>query len=76
MGLDAEVITEEVGTMWRTLYKLSKSLGDQGPQRVAVQMKTKIDKFKTHLPVLAVICNPGLRDRHWKAVSICEPSYP
>ncbi|XP_063710592.1 dynein axonemal heavy chain 3-like [Symsagittifera roscoffensis] len=69
LGLDSEVITEEVGNMWRTLYKLSKSLQDQGPQRVAVQQKTKVDKFKQYLPILTVICNPGLRDRHWKAMS-------
>lgn len=32
-------------------------------------MKGKIDKFKQHLPVLHVICNPGIRDRHWEQMS-------
>ena len=68
LGLDSEAINEEVSTIWRTLYKLSKSIQDQGPQRVAVQMKSKVDKFKQFLPILTVICNPGLRDRHWKSV--------
>ncbi|XP_075250490.1 dynein axonemal heavy chain 3-like isoform X2 [Convolutriloba macropyga] len=69
LGLDSEAINEEVSTIWRTLYKLSKSIQDQGPQRVAVQMKSKVDKFKQFLPILTVICNPGLRDRHWKSMS-------
>ncbi|CAG0883772.1 unnamed protein product [Cyprideis torosa] len=70
MGLDADEIHEDVEQMWRTLYKLSKTFSDQpGPRRVADHVRTKIDKFKQHLPVLHTICNPGLRERHWKQMS-------
>lgn len=56
--------------MWRTMYKLTKTFGDQpGPRRIADSVKGKIDKFKQHLPILHTICNPGIRDRHWEAVS-------
>ena len=56
--------------MWRTMYKLTKSFGDQpGPRNVADRVKGKIDKFKQHLPVLNTICNPGIRDRHWEGMS-------
>lgn len=49
---------------------MNKSLQDQtGPQRVANVYKGKIDKFKQNLPILAVICNPGIRDRHWAQMS-------
>lgn len=28
-----------------------------------------MDKFRTNLALLHVMCNPGMRDRHWEAVS-------
>ncbi|XP_053327633.1 dynein axonemal heavy chain 3 [Spea bombifrons] len=68
--LNAEDITEETGNMWRTMYKLSKSLGDlPGPKRVAENVKFKIDKFKVHLPIISVICNRGMKSRHWEQIS-------
>ncbi|CAH2307190.1 dynein heavy chain 3, axonemal [Pelobates cultripes] len=68
--LNAEEITEEIGNMWRTMYKLSKSLGDlPGPRRVAENMKFKIEKFKVHLPIISVICNRGMKSRHWEQIN-------
>ncbi|KAM4697749.1 dynein axonemal heavy chain 3 [Rhinophrynus dorsalis] len=68
--LNAEDITEEVGNMWRTMYKLSKSFADlPGPRRVAENVKIKIDKFKMHLPIVSVICNRGMKSRHWEQIS-------
>ena len=56
--------------MWRTMYKLTKTLSDQpGPRTIADRCKIKIDKFKQHLPLLHTICNPGIRDRHWDQMS-------
>ena len=69
VGLNADDIQQEVEGMWRTLYKLSKTFADQpGPRRVADLVRTKIEKFKQHMPVLHTICNPGLRERHWRQV--------
>ena len=68
--VNAEEVEEEVSGMWRTMYKLTKSFSDvPGPKRIAESVKTKIDKFKAHLPLLQTICNPGIRDRHWDLVS-------
>ncbi|XP_033631251.1 dynein heavy chain 3, axonemal-like [Asterias rubens] len=68
--LNAEQVNDEVDSMFRTMYKLSRSFGEQpGPQRIANNVKSKIDKFKVHLPLLGVICNPGIRDRHWERMS-------
>ena len=67
--LDAEQVEEEVGNMWRTMHKLSRTLADNpSPKRSAEITKGKLDKFKAHLPLLQTFCNPGIRDRHWKLV--------
>ncbi|NXC38348.1 DYH3 protein, partial [Penelope pileata] len=68
--LDADEITEEIGNMWRTMYKLSKSFPDlPGPRRLAESTKYKLDKFKQHLPVLSIACNRGIKERHWEQIS-------
>ncbi|CAF3510924.1 unnamed protein product [Rotaria socialis] len=70
LGLNAETINDEVQNMWRTIHKLQKSLTDQvGPRRVADMIKNRIDKFKVHIPLLQVTCNPGLKERHWQQMS-------
>ncbi|KAM4725109.1 LOW QUALITY PROTEIN: dynein axonemal heavy chain 3-like [Anableps anableps] len=68
--LDAEKIADELDTMWRTMHKLTKALLNFiGPSSVANNFKSRIDRFKQHLPVLTTICNPGLKDRHWEMIS-------
>uniref|UniRef100_A0A8B9MHH2 Dynein axonemal heavy chain 3 n=1 Tax=Accipiter nisus TaxID=211598 RepID=A0A8B9MHH2_9AVES len=68
--LNANEITEEVGNMWRTMYKLSKSFPDlAGPRGLAETIKYKLDKFKQHLPVLSIACNRGMKERHWEQIS-------
>ncbi|XP_078610604.1 dynein axonemal heavy chain 3-like isoform X1 [Branchiostoma floridae x Branchiostoma japonicum] len=68
--LNAEELEEEIGNMWRTMYKLTKQFSDvAGPRRIAESVKSKIDKFKQHMPILQTICNPGIRDRHWEQMS-------
>jgi dynein heavy chain len=53
------------------MHKLQKSFADAiMPRKVADFCKHKIDRFKNHLPLLLVICNPGLRERHWIQVLI------
>lgn len=69
--LNADKISEEIGNMWRTIYKLTKALTDMpAPKRLAENVKIKIEKFKQHLPILSISCNPGMKERHWQQVSI------
>ena len=68
--INSEEVEEEIGGMYRTVFKLTKTFSDApGPRRVADSVKSKIDKFKVHIPLLQIICNPGLRERHWEQVS-------
>ncbi|CAM4521786.1 dynein axonemal heavy chain 3 [Lepidochelys kempii] len=68
--LNSEEITEEIGNMWRTMYKLTKTFADlPGPRRLAENVKFKLDKFKQHLPILSIACNRGMKDRHWEQIS-------
>ncbi|XP_076256705.1 dynein heavy chain 3, axonemal [Rhynchophorus ferrugineus] len=68
--LDADEITEYVDNMWRTLYKLAKTLGDNpGAKRIAEMVRAKVEKFRQFLPVLQTVCNKGLQQRHWDKIS-------
>ncbi|XP_038618403.1 dynein heavy chain 3, axonemal [Tachyglossus aculeatus] len=68
--LNADEISEDIGNMWRTVYKLTKVLTDvPGPRRLAENLKIKIDKFKQHIPILSISCNKGMKERHWQQIS-------
>lgn len=55
--------------MWRTLYKLAKTLHDNpGAKRIAEMVRAKVEKFRQFLPVLQTVCNKGLQKRHWQQV--------
>jgi hypothetical protein len=73
--MNAEQIAEEIGNMWRTTYKLTKTLIDvPAPKRLAENVKLKIEKFKQHIPILNIACNPGMKDRHWQQVLVLSLS--
>ena len=51
-------------------FKLKKKFGDQKePVDICEQLKAKVDAFSEHLPLIAALCTPGLKDRHWKQIS-------
>ena len=70
--VNAESVNDELGEMFRVMHKLTKIFVDPGPRTVAEKFRSKIEKFKVNLPLLNVISNPGLRDRHWESVSDCS----
>lgn len=37
-----------------------------GPLRVCALALSQIKGFKEHLPLVSVLCNKGLRPRHWQ----------
>ncbi|KAI8803834.1 dynein heavy chain and region D6 of dynein motor-domain-containing protein [Cladochytrium replicatum] len=70
LKLDPEMVENEVGNMWRNIYKLCITFNqDPCPLEIAEITKLQIDQFKVHLPLISVLCNPGLRERHWRDIS-------
>lgn len=65
-----EDIDRDAQQYWRDAVKMLKTLGEM-PQAAHVieKMKETFDVFKKFLPVLAIVSNPGMRDRHWRQVS-------
>ncbi|KAH6585966.1 hypothetical protein BASA50_000909 [Batrachochytrium salamandrivorans] len=70
LKLEPESIDNDVTTMWRNIYKLSLFFTpDSSPYLFSQITKEQIERFKMHLPLISTLCNPGLRERHWKDIS-------
>ena len=58
--------------MWKQSYRLTKLFRNsdyKGPLKVALTIKSRIEKFKINLPLIQVLCNPGLKPRHWDSMN-------
>ena len=70
--LDPVQIGKDVSAWHKLMYKLERELlADDAvkPSKVATEMKAKIQEFKSNLPVISWLRNPGLRQRHWDKLS-------
>jgi len=69
--LDATQVETEVDEMYRTSFKLAQLLGETAPtvSKVAEDLKKGLSSFKPHVPLLHILCNTGMRERHWATVS-------
>ncbi|KAI8819310.1 dynein heavy chain and region D6 of dynein motor-domain-containing protein [Fimicolochytrium jonesii] len=70
LKLDPEVVEAEVTTMRRNIFKLCIQFeNDPAPLEIAEITKENIERFQISLPLISTLCNPGLRERHWKEIS-------
>jgi dynein heavy chain len=62
---DADVMRK---TMLK-LYKRFDGLSIHDPRSVAGEIARELDVFcKEHVPLLSLLCTPGLKDRHWDTI--------
>ena len=60
LGVDPDVVEQDVGNFWRTLYKLEKGFSDNpSPKKMASKVKNKVEEFKENLPLVGCMFNPG-----------------
>ena len=50
-------------------YKRSKQKFEEKFEYAAAKYREKIEEFKSKMPVIRTLGNPGFRDRHWENVS-------
>ncbi|KIZ07417.1 Dynein heavy chain 7, axonemal [Monoraphidium neglectum] len=74
--INAEEVEADTADAARRLFKLTKMFGGSGgaepkpiPLATAEEARARVAAFQAHVPLLAVICNPGLRERHWEAIA-------
>jgi dynein heavy chain len=62
-------VESQVDEMWRSAYKYLKTYSDKPMlKKLAEAMKNEVGNFKPHVPLVMIMCNKGLRDRHWDQI--------
>lgn len=67
--LEATEVENNLRAQLKTTQKLVKAFKpDSIPYKVASEFQTDVKKVNQHLPIIQVLSNPGLRDRHWEQI--------
>ncbi|CAH0726011.1 unnamed protein product, partial [Brenthis ino] len=69
-SFDPEDIEGDVSYYYKIVYKLEKSFQDVPDTfQLAQSVRSKMEDFKTHMPIIQTLGNPGMKPRHWEKVS-------
>ncbi|XP_041972117.1 dynein axonemal heavy chain 7 isoform X2 [Aricia agestis] len=69
-SFDPEDIEGDVTYYYKIVYKLEKAFQDiPDTHTLASSVREKMDEFKTHMPIIQTLGNPGMKPRHWEKVS-------
>lgn len=66
---DPEVIDTETSNAYRIVYKLEKTFQEPIVRKLAEVVRTNMEEFKEHMPVILTLGNPHLKSRHWEQIS-------
>ncbi|GFH22694.1 uncharacterized protein HaLaN_20201 [Haematococcus lacustris] len=77
-GLNPEEVEELTGEWYKRMQRLAKSMQLAEHRRLAEESRVKLEGFKALLPIISAVCNPGMRGRHWDALSkaVGAPVWP
>jgi len=69
--LDADEVNEQVDSSYQKSNRLVQEFADdsKAASMVAAEVKRKLSDFRVHTPLITVLCNKGMRERHWEKVS-------
>ena len=66
-NVDPDSVDQEVGNIWRNLYKLEKGFNEvPSPKKIASKVKNKVEEFKEYMPLVQTLFNPGMFDSYEK----------
>ena len=70
LTLNAEEVEKSLMNCWRTVFKAVKSFKQNVELTNTISnLKDDIESFKQYLPLIQALCNPGIRERHWRQLS-------
>jgi dynein heavy chain len=69
-GLDGDAIKDKVDDFWRETFKTRKQYSASTNMfKICDNVQKSMEAFKEHIALIQVMCNPGLRARHWTKMS-------
>jgi dynein heavy chain len=67
---DVEQIEVDIDSIQREMHKcMGKMTEFPAAVRISTSVKEKLQEFVLNLPLMRVLCNPGMRMRHWEKIS-------
>lgn len=69
-NINPDDIEQELGGFNRAMFKLEKAFSECPPAHsIASKTRARVENMRERLPLIHALCNPGMRPRHWEAVS-------